>query len=137
MKFTDKDKEFLLEKVYGGIEQTFKEDLPQIEEAADVTNYSLIRYEEDNWRGKYTKHSISKTDAIKLVGREGWLLGLARSAFHWTACRQLSDKRSEVSFDSKKLFRQGATPMNKYNKGMFIGAAAMVVCAGGSPEVHP
>lgn len=105
MKFTDKDKKYLLEKIYGGIEQTFKEDLPQIEEAADVTKYSLVKYEEDNWRGKYTEHRISKTAAIKLVGREGWLSGLARSAFHWTACRTLDDNRRAVSFDSKKLFR--------------------------------
>ena len=33
MMLTNDDKKYLLEKIYGGIKQTFEEDLPQIEEA--------------------------------------------------------------------------------------------------------
>lgn len=105
MKLTDTDKKYLLEKIYGGIKQTFEEDLPQIEEAADVTKYSLIKYKEDNWRGKYDEKRISKTEAIRILGREGWLSGLSRSAFHWMATRELDDNRSQVYFDSSKLFK--------------------------------
>ena len=105
MKFTDKDKQFLLEKIYGGLKKTFEEDLPQIEEAADVTKYSLIKYEEDNWRGKYDEKRISRTEAIRILGRKGWLSGLSRAAFHMSAVRNLDDMRSQVYFDSRNLFK--------------------------------
>ena len=100
MKFTDSDKQYLLEKVYNGVMKTLEEDLPQIEEAADVTTYTL--FEEDRDCGMITRDA-----AIKLVGREMWLSGLARSAFHWTAYRQVLDNPNSglVMFDSKKLFR--------------------------------
>lgn len=100
MKFTDSDKQYLLEKVYDGVTKTLEEDLPQIEEAADITTYTL--FEEDRDCGMITRDA-----AIELVGREMWLSGLARSAFHWTACRQVLDNsdRAYVMFDSRKLFR--------------------------------
>ena len=100
MKLTDTDKQYLLEKVYGGIKQTFEEDLPQIEEAADVTTYTLYKGDKSDGR-------ISRTKAIALCGREGWLSGLSRAAFHWTACRQVlaNPDHAYVMFDSRKLFR--------------------------------
>ena len=100
MKFTDSDKQYLLEKVYNGVMKTLKEDLPQIEEAADVTTYTLFEDKRDCGM-------ITRDEAIKLVGREMWLSGLSRSAFHWTAYRQVLDNPDGglVMFDSKKLFR--------------------------------
>lgn len=100
MKLTDTDKQYLLEKVYGGIKQTFEEDLPQIKEAADVTTYTL-------YEGKLDRGRITRNEAIGLVGREMWLSGIARSAFHWTACRQVlaNPDHAYVMFDSRKLFR--------------------------------
>lgn len=100
MKLTGNDKQYLLGKVYMGVTKTLEEDLPQIEEAADVTTYTL--YEGNRNRGMITRDA-----AIELVGREMWLSGISRSAFHWTACRQtLADPdHSYVMFNSEKLFR--------------------------------
>ena len=99
MTFTDKDKAFLLEKVYGGTKAAFDEDLRQIEEAADCTTYEVFKNNQDE-KGK----PITRLGAIRLLGREAWLSGLARSAFHWDACRFLDDGRL-VLFDSRALFR--------------------------------
>ena len=99
MTFTNKDKQYLLEKIYGGVKQTFDEDLPQIEEAADVTTYTLYKGDKSDGR-------ISRTKAIALCGREGWLSGLSRAAFHWTAMREVKGKLNlYVRFDAHKLFR--------------------------------
>ena len=99
MNFTDDDKKFLLENVYGGIKQTFEEDLPQIEEAADVTTYTLYKGDKSDGR-------ISRTKAIALCGRDGWLSGLSRAAFHWTATREVKGKPNlYVGFDAHKMFR--------------------------------
>lgn len=99
MKLTGNDKQYLLGKVYMGETKTLEDDLPQIEEAANVTTYTL--YEDNRNRGM-----ITRDQAIELVGCEMWLSGLARSAFHWTACRQVltNPDRAYVMFDSKKLF---------------------------------
>ena len=99
MEFTNDDKKYLLEKIYGGIKQTFDEDLRQIEDAADVTTYTL--YKGDKKEGR-----ISRTKAIELCGREKWLSGLSRAAFHWTAMREVKGKENEyVGFDARRLFR--------------------------------
>ena len=100
MKLTDSDKQYLLANVYNGVKKTLEEDLRQIEEAADVTKYKLFEDKRD--RGMITRNA-----AIELVGREMWLSGIARSAFHWTAFRQVlsNPDRSYVMFDSRKLFR--------------------------------
>lgn len=99
MTFTDKDKAYLLEKVYGGDKEAFDGDLPQIEEAADCTTYQVLMNNQDK-KGP----PITRTGAIRMLGREMWLNGLVRSAFHWTACRYLDDGR-HVFFDSSALFR--------------------------------
>lgn len=105
MEMTDTDKKYLLEKIYGGIKKTFDGDLPQIEEAADVTKYKLVKYAKDNYTGDCEKKVISRKVAICLLGRETWLSGLVRSAFHWTSTRTLGDGRRCIMFDSSKLFR--------------------------------
>lgn len=97
MTFNKKDKEIIL-SLYGGDEKTFNEDLPQIEEAADCTTYEVMRNGDE--KGK----KITRTGAIRLLGRDAWLSGLVRSAFHWTACRIL-DERRVVYFDSHELFK--------------------------------
>lgn len=99
MTFNDNDKAYLLNAIYGGIKQTFEEDLPQIEDAADVTTYTL--YKGDKKEGR-----ISREKAIELCGREKWLSGLSRAAFHWTAMREVKGKENEyVGFDARRLFR--------------------------------
>ena len=94
MKLTNKDKAYLLSINEG--EQYF----PQIEAAMEVTKYELTDAD-----GRNTIRRISRKEAIDLLGRETWLNGLDRSAFHWTAMRQTKDNTGYVLFDSSKLFR--------------------------------
>lgn len=93
MKLTNNDKAYLLS--INESEQYF----PQIEEAMEVTKYELTDAD-----GKETIRRITRKEAIDLLGREAWLKGLDRSAFHWTAMRQTSDGKNYVLFDSSKLF---------------------------------
>ena len=98
MKLTTKDRQYLLEKVYGGIKKTFEEDERQIVDATEATTYTL-------YKGETRGGKISRANAIALCGREGWLSGIARAAFHWTAMRDVKGKPNLfVSFDSHKLF---------------------------------
>ena len=94
MKLTKADKAYLI-----SINES-EQDFPQIEEAMEVTKYELTDAD-----GKETIRSISRKEAIELLGRENWLSGLDRSAFHWTAMRQTKDEKGYVLFDSAKLFR--------------------------------
>lgn len=70
-------------------------DFDQIERAASRRNTS------------YSIHGkkISQSDAIRILGRRGYLSGIARSAFHYTCVRNAPDG-TPVFFDSKNLFRE-------------------------------
>lgn len=94
MELTNKDRAYLL-----SINQN-AQDFPQMERAMEVTKYELTDAD-----GRKTIRRISRTEAVRLLGREGWLNGLARSAFHWTALRQTTNCKGYVLFDSSKLFR--------------------------------
>lgn len=87
MKLTKEDKEML--KSFG----FFEEDLDQIELA---TSSRYTKYELDN-------KNISRDEVISLLGREVYLSGIARSAFHWSALRTTEDGK-EIYFDSSNLF---------------------------------
>lgn len=83
---TKTDKELLLDAGHK------EEDLDQIQQAADKrkTTYTID--------GK----DATREEVIKLLGREKYLHGLSRSAFHYTASQKQDGK--EVEFDSSKLF---------------------------------
>ena len=82
-----------------------EEDFRQIGEAADATTYELWTYpEKNNYRGQEKAKAITRLGAVRLLGREGWLTGLARSAFHCDAVREVGDGLRLVSFDSRSLF---------------------------------
>lgn len=53
---------------------------------------------------KMDRKPITREKAIEVLGREAYLSGISRSAFHFTACRQTQDGKV-VLFDSTKLFR--------------------------------
>ena len=95
MKMTEADKAYL--RSISESEQYF----PQIEEAMDVTEYKLLDAD-----GLTTIRRISRKEAIDLLGRETWLNGLDRSAFHWTAMRETKYGKGYVLFDSSALFRE-------------------------------
>ena len=88
MQLTEEDKRLLRKIGYR------KKDFPQIEKAMQT---------------KYTKYDyrhkrISRAKAIELLGREKFIYGLSRSAFHWSAC-QITSEGEEVGFDSCRLFK--------------------------------
>ena len=85
MKLTNEDKAILSK--FGHKKGDFK----QIEEAISKTEY---------WVGD---ERISLTEVLEILDRETYLSGIARSAFHWSACRE-NEKGDIVSFDSSKLF---------------------------------
>ncbi len=87
MKLTDWDTEYL--KKCGYLEK----DLKQIEEATKKTVYKI------NHKGR-----ISAKKACSLLGREAYLSGISRSAFHGSACSEIGDSGNVVLFDSAKLF---------------------------------
>ena len=86
MKLSDEDQEILLEM---GVE---KGDFPQISEALSKTVFT------------FETKRINLTKAVELLGKRKFLSGMARSAFHFSACRLTDDERP-VYFDSSKLFR--------------------------------
>ena len=102
MKFTNKDMETLL-KIYGGDKKILGEDLPQMEQAADVTTYTFGKRSDGT-----DERKITRLGAIRKIGRQAWISGLARSAFHVTAMRYVDDNDEGKGFvyvDSREIFR--------------------------------
>ena len=69
-----------------------KEDMAQIQKAA---NSRLTKYEIDD-------KPATRDEALETLGREVFLDGLARSAFHWGAMRT-TENGINVEFNSNKL----------------------------------
>ena len=88
MKLTSNDKGML--RKWGFSDQNFA----QIEEALQK---SKTKY-------KLGSDPISREEAIVLLGRDVFLSGISRSAFHFTAARETADGKV-VYFDSSRLFR--------------------------------
>lgn len=88
MKLTSADMALLLE--WGHPESDFQ----QIEEA----------FKKSKTKYKFGDKPISREEAISLLGREQYLSGISRSAFHYTAARETPDGQF-VYFDSSNLFR--------------------------------
>lgn len=55
---------------------------------------------------KYTLEGepIGREEALRLLGRETYLSGISRSAFHYSAERETADGK-HVGFDSSNLFK--------------------------------
>lgn len=85
MKLTTEDKKYL--KTNGYLDK----DMAQIEDAIGKTIYEIndIR--------------VSASEACEILGREKFLSGIGRSAFHWSAARDTGDGAT-VYFDSRRLF---------------------------------
>lgn len=77
------------------------EDIPQIQEALLKTKFT---YCEDDKEVR----EISAQEAVELLGKEQFLSGLGRSAYHYTAYRKINDNTG-VSFDSFALFENKST----------------------------
>ena len=77
-----KEEKFLKELGY------LEEDFKQIKEAKKNTIYT-------NTQGE----RLTQKQVLKILGLEGYLIGLSRSAFHWTS------SKDGVYFDSSKMFK--------------------------------
>lgn len=89
IKLTEEDKKLLLSWGYT------ESDFQQITEA---TSKSKTTYELEN-------APIGREEAIRLLGREQYLAGIARSTFHRTAAQDI-ESGEVVYFDSHKLFKR-------------------------------
>lgn len=81
---TDDDKKTLLESGYE------KSDFAQIELCANKSIYILDK-----------KEAITMEKAIEILGRETFLSGISRSAFHWDSARETPDGEHSVFFESR------------------------------------
>lgn len=110
MKLTNEDKKQLKENGYT------ENDFPQIERAMQksITTYKVFNLKTEK------SEKISREQAIKILGRDVWLSGIARSAFHWDTSRDnmrgyfkpntadyviTQQPTHIVHFDSSKLFK--------------------------------
>ncbi len=73
-------------------------DLAQIEKALKYTDFELY----DQSKTEDEKITIDK--AIEILGEELFLSGICRSAFHWSATREIK-KGQKVYFNSSRLFK--------------------------------
>jgi len=89
MKLKKEDKKILKNL---GVEE---EDFNQIERAIKKTVYEL--------KDKDGTREIAQEEALKILGREEFLSGISRSAFHWSSVRKNGGKT--IYFDSSKLFK--------------------------------
>ena len=76
-----------------------KKDLEQIEAALSKTDFELYY---DN--GNIEDEAITIDKAIEILGEELFLSGICRSAFHWSATREIK-KGQKVYFNSSRLFK--------------------------------
>lgn len=90
MQLTEKDKALFLSKGYT------ESDLPQLSDAVNEVRLTLINGDDEQ--------NITKRDAIRILGRETFLSGIGRSAFHASRIRDSSDGKS-VFFDLRKWWR--------------------------------
>lgn len=86
MKLTKSDIEKLLK--WGHLES----DINQLEQAANICVYT-----------DKNEKRISCKKAIDMLGREVWLSGISRAAFHWDCGRGEGD--NYVGFDCSKIFK--------------------------------
>lgn len=89
-KLTDNDKKYLL-----SIGQR-EEDLTQIEQAFNEVSLSVT---DNNIIIGLKTRPCKQKRAIEVIGRETFLSGLSRAAFHASATRVSGDGRFEVHFD--------------------------------------
>lgn len=72
-------------------------DIPQIKKAIRRSSYEL--YDKTTHENK----CITADDAAQVLGREQFLSGISRSAFHFTSAREMGNR--VISFESSVLFK--------------------------------
>lgn len=98
MKFTEEHKKILRE--FGHPES----DMWQLEEATKNGNTVYTLRSDDHAAKSIKPRRISTKECIELLGIRRFLSGISRSAFHWSASREVDDVLV-IDFDSSKLFK--------------------------------
>jgi hypothetical protein len=93
MKLTNKDKKYLLSIGYT------ENDFEQISNIAKYIKYEMFTKEDESIVTR-----ISRKKANELLGRNTFLSGLGRTAFHQSAVRYNDEGTIYVVFDSSKFF---------------------------------
>lgn len=93
MKLTNKDKKYLLSIGYT------ENDFEQISNIAKYTKYEMITREDESIVTR-----ITQRECIKLLGRNTFLSGLGRTAFHRSAVRYNDEGTIYVGFDCNNFF---------------------------------
>lgn len=94
MKLTKKDKEYLLSIGYA------ERDFEQIGDIAKYTKYDMFTKEDESIVTR-----ITQKKAIEILGRNIYLSGLGRTAFHRSAVRYNDEGTIYVVFDGGKYFK--------------------------------
>lgn len=94
MKLTNKDKKYLLSIGY------VENDLEQIGSIAKYTKYEMFTKKDES-----IVTTITQKKAIELLGRNTFLSGLGRTAFHHSAVRYNDEGTIYVVFDGSKFFK--------------------------------
>lgn len=90
---TEEDRKELLSYGYR------EEDLPQIEEAANRSTFTVLDKDGNDIR------TVNVWETIEALGRKTFLCGIGRSAFHWTCSRENPETGVEIYFNSSVLFK--------------------------------
>lgn len=85
-------------KIWGYLDS----DIPQIQKAIKVSTYEL--YKRLNEDRSTLVMELTAKEAYRRIGREAFLSGISRSAFHWSSVRDCVNENYYVLFDSKALF---------------------------------
>ena len=93
---TDDDKQLLLNSGYR------PEDMDQIELECNVCVY-------ERYYSRKPNQPLTRDEVIKLLGRENWLHGIGRTAFHWSTEHEKGNIR--IGFDSGIIGRN----VNEYD----------------------
>ena len=94
MKLTNKDKKYLLSIGYT------ENDFEQIGNIAKHTKYEMFTKKDES-----IVTTITQKKAIELLGRNTFLSGLGRTAFHQSAVRYNDEGTIYVVFDGSKFFK--------------------------------
>ena len=97
MTLTEKDKALFLSWDYT------ESDLSQLQDAVNEVRLTLINCDDEQ--------RITKREAIRILGRETFLSGIGRAAFHATSARESSDGKI-VYFDLHKWWRYDPVEIN-------------------------
>lgn len=93
MKLTNKDKKYLISIGYN------TEDFSVIEETTKHIKYELLLNDNES---KY-KFKLNQKEIIKILGRDGFISGLGRATFHWSAVRCIETQQGTISIYFERI----------------------------------